>query len=64
MGEDFFEEVTEAGHQLAAEIRAATFALENPPLSHIFDNVYAEQHPLIDEQRAWLSAYEQQMGDR
>jgi pyruvate dehydrogenase E1 component alpha subunit len=63
MGEDFFEEVTEAGHQLAAEIRAATFALENPPLSHIFDNVYAEQHPLIDEQRAWLSAYEQQMGD-
>jgi len=64
MGEDFFDEVTEAGHQLAAEIRAATFALENPPLSHIFDNVYAEQHPLIDEQRAWLSAYEQQMGDR
>jgi pyruvate dehydrogenase E1 component alpha subunit len=62
IADDFFEEVREAGDKLAAEIRAATFALEAPPVEHIFDNVYSSQHPLIDEQRAWLSAYEKQMG--
>jgi 2-oxoisovalerate dehydrogenase E1 component alpha subunit len=63
IGDAFFEEVSEAGDKLAAEIRAATFALQTPPLEHIFDNVYSSPHPLIEEQRAWLSAYEKQMGD-
>jgi pyruvate dehydrogenase E1 component alpha subunit len=25
----------------------------------MFDHVYSEPHPLIEEQRAWLAAYEE-----
>ena len=60
--DDFFEEVKQAGDELAKEIREQTFALTKPPLEHIFDNVYSDEHPEIDRQRAWLRAYEDQMG--
>lgn len=63
VGDDFFDEVTEAGDQLAKEIREQTFALQNPPMENIFNHVYSDQHPEIDKQRAWLEAYEAQMGD-
>lgn len=56
--DSFFEEVDAAGDKLAAEIREATFALTEPPRSHIFDNVYSEPHPVIDIQRSWLDQYE------
>ena len=62
IGDDFFEEVKHAGDELAAQIRAETFALQTPPLENIFHNVYSDQHPDIDRQKAWLQAYEQQMG--
>ena len=63
VGDDFFDEVTEAGDQLAKDIREQTFALQNPPMENIFNHVYSDQHPEIDKQRAWLEAYEAQMGD-
>lgn len=62
IGDDFFNEVAEAGDKLASEIREATFALPNPPLENVFHNVYTDQHPDIDFQRDWLAAYERQMG--
>ena len=62
VGDDFFEEVKQAGDELAAEIRAETFALPIPPLENIFHNVYSEDHPDIERQAAWLKAYEAQMG--
>jgi 2-oxoisovalerate dehydrogenase E1 component alpha subunit len=58
----FFDEVKQAGDALAADIREQTFALKTPPLEHIFDFVYSESHPDIDQQRAWLKAYEESMG--
>ena len=58
MGDKFFTEVSEAGDQLAEEIRAATFALPNPPAENMFKHVYSEPHPLIEEQMAWLEQYE------
>jgi pyruvate dehydrogenase E1 component alpha subunit len=58
----FFDEVKQAGDALAADIREQTFALKPPPLEHIFDFVYSESHPDIDQQRAWLKAYEESMG--
>ena len=60
----FFEEVKQAGDALAKEIREQTFALPNPPLEHIFENVYSSEHPEIERQKAWLKAYESQMGGR
>ena len=60
--EDFFEEVAVAGDELAKDIREQTFALQKPPLESIFNNVYSDDHPEINAQRAWLRAYEDQMG--
>ena len=62
IGDDFFEEVAQAGDALAKDIREQTFALTTPPLDNIFNHVYSEQHPEIDRQRQWLKAYEAQMG--
>ena len=58
IGLDFFDEVEHAGERLSAEIREATFALKNPPIENMFKHVYSEQHPVIDEQLAWLEGYE------
>jgi len=54
----FFAEVAVEAEDLAADVRARTMALEAPPAERIFSNVYSEPHPLVDEQRAWLAAYE------
>lgn len=62
IAQDFFDEVEQAGEILSAEIREATFALKNPPIENMFKHVYSEQHPLIDEQHAWLDSYEASFG--
>ena len=64
IGQEFFDEVEQAGEKLSEEIRAATFALKNPPFENMFKYVYSEQHPLIEEQLAWLEAYESSFGDQ
>ena len=64
IGQDFFDEVEQAGEKLSEEIRSATFALANPPYQNMFKYVYSEQHPLIEEQLAWLEAYESSFGDQ
>jgi 2-oxoisovalerate dehydrogenase E1 component alpha subunit len=56
--QDFFDEVEAAGDLLASEIRAATFALQEPPMENIFKHVYTDPHPVIQEQQAWLEGYE------
>ena len=62
IGQAFFDEVAVAGDQLAAELREATFAMEEPALEDMFDHVYSEPHPMIQEQRAWLQGYEESLG--
>jgi 2-oxoisovalerate dehydrogenase E1 component alpha subunit len=62
IAQDFFDEVEHAGELLSAEIREATFALKNPPIENMFQHVYSEQHPVIDEQLAWLEGYEASFG--
>ena len=63
IGQDFFDEVNQACDQIASEIREATFALPDPQLGAMFDHVYSEPHPLIEEQKAWLQGYEESLGD-
>ena len=60
--DSFFSEVDEEAEQLAADIRRRTLALTAPPLSSMFEHVYSEPHPLMTEQREWLTAYEARMG--
>jgi len=62
VGQDFFDEVAAAGDQLAAEVREATFAMAEPELEMMFDHVYSDPHPLVEEQKAWLQGYEESLG--
>ncbi len=58
VGDAFFAEVEQSGEDLATEIREATFALKEPPFENMFNHVYSEPHPRIDEQLEWLKRYE------
>lgn len=62
IGQDFFDEVKNAGDELANDLREKTFAMPEPPLELMFDHVYSEPHPMIEEQRAWLQGYEESLG--
>jgi len=57
-GDDFFAEADEQAADIAADIRKRTLALGPASRSLMFDNVYSEEHPLMDEQKAWLQRYE------
>ncbi|HTL40885.1 MAG TPA: thiamine pyrophosphate-dependent dehydrogenase E1 component subunit alpha [Pseudolysinimonas sp.] len=62
-GDAFFAEVAQEAEDLAADVRARTFTIENPTADVIFDHVYTDPHPGIDAQRAWLKAYEASYDD-
>jgi pyruvate dehydrogenase E1 component alpha subunit len=62
IGQDFFDAVKIAGDELATELREGTFAMTEPPMDLMFDHVYSEPHPLIEEQKAWLKGYEESLG--
>jgi len=54
----FFAELVDEAEHAADEIRLRTLALGVPTADSMFANVYTEDHPLMEEQRAWLAAYE------
>lgn len=58
--EAFFTDVRDEAKDLAADVRKRTLVLADPPVSDIFQNVYSEPHPLMDEQLAWLREFEGQ----
>lgn len=60
--QEFLRAVQEEAADFAADARRRTLELKPPRLDAIFDNVYAEPHPLIDEQRRWLHSYEESLG--
>jgi pyruvate dehydrogenase E1 component alpha subunit len=57
-GQAFFDDVSAEAADFAADVRRRTIELESPPVDVMFDNVYSEPHPLIDEQKQWLANYE------
>jgi len=54
----FFTEVKAEAADFAADVRRRTLELGVPAVDAIFDTVYSEPHPLIDQQKAWLANYE------
>jgi 2-oxoisovalerate dehydrogenase E1 component alpha subunit len=62
VGQGFFDGVDEEAADLAADIRRRTLELGNPPIASMFDNVYSEPHPLMEEQKQWLADYEASFG--
>ena len=54
----FFADVEAEGSAFAEDARVRTMSLGGIPTEIMFDHVYSEPHPLIDEQKAWLADYE------
>jgi 2-oxoisovalerate dehydrogenase E1 component alpha subunit len=57
-GDAFFAEVKAEAAAFAEDIRRRTNELGVPPIDDMFDNVYSEPHPLVDEEKDWLKDYE------
>ncbi|MBG6238596.1 pyruvate dehydrogenase E1 component alpha subunit [Mycetocola sp. CAN_C7] len=60
--ESLFAGVAEQAHDFAADIRRRTHAIEDPEVGLMFDSVYADDHPVMVEQKQWLERYEREMG--
>ena len=56
--EAFFADVASEAEDLAADVRARTFALGTPPTSNVFAHVFTDPHPGVEAQSAWYAAYE------
>jgi 2-oxoisovalerate dehydrogenase E1 component alpha subunit len=54
----FFTELDEEAAEFADSIRRRTLELGSPTTDLIFDNIYSEPHPLVDQQKEWLANYE------
>ena len=61
-GDAFFSEVAAEAEDFAADIRARTLALEDPPADVMFDHVYSDPHPVTEAQKRWLAGYEASLG--
>jgi pyruvate dehydrogenase E1 component alpha subunit len=57
-GDAFFAEVNAEADAVADDARVRTLALGLPPTEKIFNHVYSDPHPLMEQQRAWLESYE------
>ena len=53
----FFDDVEVEADALAGRVRAGCLAMPDPEPMSMFDNIYVEQHPLIDAERAVVAAY-------
>ena len=62
VGQAFFDAAQEEAADLAADVRRRTLELPVPTPASMFENVYSEPHPLVDEQRRWLEDYEASFG--
>ncbi len=55
--DDFFGSVDREADELATRLRAACLALPDPEPDAMFAHVYADEHPLVELERAELAAY-------
>jgi 2-oxoisovalerate dehydrogenase E1 component alpha subunit len=56
--EAYFTALDEESDALAKRVREAVRAMPDPELMAIFENVYADGHALVDEERAQFAAYQ------
>jgi pyruvate dehydrogenase E1 component alpha subunit len=53
----FFEAVEAEADELAATVRKGCLAMPDPEPLSMFDNIYVEEHPLIEAEREQFAAY-------
>ncbi|MDP5226816.1 MULTISPECIES: pyruvate dehydrogenase (acetyl-transferring) E1 component subunit alpha [Arthrobacter] len=56
--EAFFDDVARQGQELADHVRETVLALQAPTLEEAFQHVYAQAHPLVQEELRWYQEYE------
>lgn len=56
--DEFFADVEASATALADDTRVRTNALGGIATDLMFDHVYSEPHPLVEEQKRWLADYE------
>ncbi|MFF2007653.1 pyruvate dehydrogenase (acetyl-transferring) E1 component subunit alpha [Streptomyces sp. NPDC058195] len=61
--EAFFTALDEESEALGKRVREAVRAMPDPDPIAIFDNVYADGSPLVDEERAQFAAYQASFAD-
>jgi pyruvate dehydrogenase E1 component alpha subunit len=61
--EVFFKQVAVDGDEMATRVREEAMAFPDPSLAQSFANVYAEAHPLIQEELKWHLEYEAGFAD-
>lgn len=54
---DFFAGVDDEAQQVAEELRRRCLEMPDPDMAELFDHVYADTTPYLDEQRAGFSEY-------
>lgn len=55
--EAFFTGVDDEADTLAAHVRSACVNMPDPDPTSMFDHAYNGSHPLVDEEKAWLTNY-------
>ena len=53
----FFADIEKQAAELGTQIRTACLSMPDPKPAQIFENVYAEPHPLLDAEREQFTAY-------
>jgi len=53
----FFEAVEDEADVLAITVREGCLSMPDPEPSSMFDNVYVDEHPLVEAERAGFAAY-------
>ena len=56
-GASFFEGVEKEAAELGTQVRQACVSMPDPRPVQMFENVYAERHPLVDREREQFVAY-------
>ena len=53
----YFDALEKESDELAVHVRKGCLEMQDPEPLSVFDHVYAEQHPLLEEERAQFAAY-------
>jgi pyruvate dehydrogenase E1 component alpha subunit len=53
----FFDAVEAEADELAAQVREGCLTMADPTGDSMFDHVYVEEHPLVEQERREFAAY-------
>ncbi len=59
----FFEAIEAESDEVAVHVRQGCLSLPDPDPASMFDHAYAEEHPLVAEEKAWFEQYHASFAD-